>query len=143
MNLGCGTGHPSFVMSARRFANQVLAQIELCTNTSKYPIGVYVLPKHLDEKVARLQLQKLNAELTAADRHTGALHRRGPGRARTSRSTTATDGRAGHGRPFAAGRCRALDGKATAAKQRQTGGARRCIRHEVRSRTGSRGGPGW
>jgi adenosylhomocysteinase len=63
VNLGCGTGHPSYVMSSS-FANQVLAQIELFTNTSKYPVGVYVLPKHLDEKVARLQLQKLNAELT-------------------------------------------------------------------------------
>ncbi len=63
VNLGCGTGHPSYVMSSS-FANQVLAQIELYTNTTKYPVGVYVLPKHLDEKVARLQLKKLNAELT-------------------------------------------------------------------------------
>lgn len=63
VNLGCGTGHPSFVMSSS-FANQTIAQIELFTNTSKYPIGVYTLPKHLDEKVARLQLKKLNAELT-------------------------------------------------------------------------------
>ena len=63
VNLGCGTGHPSYVMSSS-FANQVIAQIELYTNPSKYPIGVYVLPKHLDEKVARLQLKKLNANLT-------------------------------------------------------------------------------
>ena len=63
VNLGCGTGHPSYVMSSS-FANQVLAQIELFTNTSKYPVGVYVLPKHLDEKVARLQLSKLGAQLT-------------------------------------------------------------------------------
>jgi adenosylhomocysteinase len=63
VNLGCGTGHPSYVMSSS-FANQTLAQIELYTNTAKYPIGVYVLPKHLDEKVARLQLAKLNAHLT-------------------------------------------------------------------------------
>jgi adenosylhomocysteinase len=63
VNLGCGTGHPSYVMSSS-FANQTLAQIELYTNTAKYPIGVYVLPKHLDEKVARLQLKKLAAELT-------------------------------------------------------------------------------
>src|SRR6202041_3688504 len=63
VNLGWGTGHPSYVMSSS-FANQVLAQIELFTNTPKYPIGGYVLPKHLDEKVARLQLAKLNAELT-------------------------------------------------------------------------------
>ena len=63
VNLGCGTGHPSYVMSSS-FANQVLAQIELFANTKKYPIGVYVLPKHLDEKVARLQLSKLGAQLT-------------------------------------------------------------------------------
>ncbi|MGP8166167.1 MAG: adenosylhomocysteinase [Steroidobacteraceae bacterium] len=63
VNLGCGTGHPSYVMSSS-FANQVLAQIELYTQTAKYPVGVYVLPKHLDEKVARLQLSKLGAELT-------------------------------------------------------------------------------
>jgi adenosylhomocysteinase len=63
VNLGCGTGHPSYVMSSS-FANQVLAQIELFTNPGKYPIGVYVLPKHLDEKVARLQLKKLRAPLT-------------------------------------------------------------------------------
>ena len=63
VNLGCGTGHPSYVMSSS-FANQTIAQIELYTNTAKYPVGVYTLPKHLDEKVARLQLKKLNAELT-------------------------------------------------------------------------------
>src|SRR5271165_3683500 len=63
VNLGCATGHPSYVMSSS-FANQVIAQIELFSHTAKYPIGVYVLPKHLDEKVARLQLKKLNAELT-------------------------------------------------------------------------------
>jgi adenosylhomocysteinase len=63
VNLGCGTGHPSYVMSSS-FANQTIAQIEIWTNPGKYPIGVYVLPKHLDEKVARLQLKKLNAQLT-------------------------------------------------------------------------------
>jgi adenosylhomocysteinase len=63
VNLACGTGHPSYVMGSS-FANQTLAQIELYTNTAKYPIGVHVLPKHLDEKVARLQLKKLSAELT-------------------------------------------------------------------------------
>ena len=67
VNLGCGTGHPSYVMSSS-FANQVMAQIELWTdakeNGGKYPVGVYVLPKHLDEKVARLQLSKLGAKLT-------------------------------------------------------------------------------
>jgi adenosylhomocysteinase len=63
VNLGCGTGHPSYVMSSS-FANQVLAQIELHTNREQYPIGVYVLPKVLDEKVARLQLAKLGVTLT-------------------------------------------------------------------------------
>ena len=67
VNLGCGTGHPSYVMSSS-FANQVMAQIELWTDAQsgagKYPVGVYVLPKHLDEKVARLQLSKLGATLT-------------------------------------------------------------------------------
>ena len=63
VNLGCATGHPSYVMSSS-FANQVLAQIELFVNTAKYPVGVYLLPKVLDEKVARLQLTRLNAELS-------------------------------------------------------------------------------
>ena len=67
VNLGCGTGHPSYVMSSS-FANQVMAQIELWrdarSGAGKYPVGVYVLPKHLDEKVARLQLSKLGAMLT-------------------------------------------------------------------------------
>ncbi len=67
VNLGCGTGHPSYVMSSS-FANQVMAQIELWSDAQssagKYPVGVYVLPKHLDEKVARLQLSKLGAMLT-------------------------------------------------------------------------------
>src|SRR3984893_15032231 len=63
VNLGCGTGHPSYVMSSS-FANQTIAQVELFMHPGKYPIGVYVLPKHLDEKVARLQLRKLNVELS-------------------------------------------------------------------------------
>ncbi|MES2236183.1 MAG: adenosylhomocysteinase [Pseudomonadota bacterium] len=63
VNLGCGTGHPSYVMSSS-FANQTIAQIELFTRNADYPVGVYTLPKHLDEKVARLQLKKLNAQLT-------------------------------------------------------------------------------
>jgi adenosylhomocysteinase len=63
VNLGCGTGHPSYVMSSS-FANQTIAQIELFSHADRYPLGVHVLPKHLDEKVARLQLKKLNAELT-------------------------------------------------------------------------------
>src|SRR3569833_1144640 len=63
VNLGCGTGHPSYVMSSS-FANQPIAQIELFTNTKAFPVGVYTLPKQLVEKVARLQLKKLNAQLT-------------------------------------------------------------------------------
>ena len=67
VNLGCGTGHPSYVMSSS-FTNQVMAQIELWSDakesSGRYPVGVYVLPKHLDEKVARLQLSKLGAQLT-------------------------------------------------------------------------------
>ena len=67
VNLGCGTGHPSYVMSSS-FANQTIAQIELWTESQKgsgkYPVGVYTLPKHLDEKVARLQLKKLNSQLS-------------------------------------------------------------------------------
>ena len=64
VNLGCATGHPSYVMSSS-FANQTIAQIELFTHADFYEQGkVYVLPKHLDEKVARLQLKTLNAQLT-------------------------------------------------------------------------------
>jgi adenosylhomocysteinase len=62
VNLGCATGHPSFVMS-NSFTNQTLAQIELYTQPGKYPVGVYTLPKQLDEKVARLHLGHLNARL--------------------------------------------------------------------------------
>jgi adenosylhomocysteinase len=63
VNLGCGTGHPSFVMSTS-FTNQVLAQLELWQHAEKYNVGVHVLPKHLDEMVARLHLQKLGVTLT-------------------------------------------------------------------------------
>ena len=63
VNLGCATGHPSFVMSAS-FTNQVLAQLELYTNHGRYENKVYVLPKHLDEKVAALHLAKLGVHLT-------------------------------------------------------------------------------
>jgi adenosylhomocysteinase len=84
VNLGCATGHPSYVMSSS-FTNQVMAQIELWGDAQaggkKYPIGVYVLPKHLDEKVARLQLKKLDAMLTELSdkqaRYIG-VHVRGP-----------------------------------------------------------------
>ena len=63
MNLGCATGHPSFVMSSS-FTNQVLAQIELFTRNAQYNNEVHVLPKHLDEKVAALHLDKLGVKLT-------------------------------------------------------------------------------
>ena len=63
VNLGCATGHPSFVMSCS-FSNQVIAQIELFNHPENYPLGVYVLPKHLDEKVARLHLEALGVRLT-------------------------------------------------------------------------------
>ena len=62
MNLGCATGHPSFVMS-NSFTNQTLAQLELWTNSASYENQVYTLPKHLDEKVARLHLAKIGVEL--------------------------------------------------------------------------------
>ena len=63
LNLGNATGHPSFVMS-NSFTNQVIAQVELFTKTDEYPVGVYVLPKYLDEKVARLHLDALGVRLT-------------------------------------------------------------------------------
>jgi adenosylhomocysteinase len=63
VNLGCATGHPRFVMS-NSFSNQVLAQIELWQNQNKYENKVYFLPKHLDERVARLHLKKIGANLT-------------------------------------------------------------------------------
>jgi adenosylhomocysteinase len=63
LNLGNATGHPSFVMS-NSFSNQTIAQIELYTKTDQYPLGVYTLPKHLDEKVARLHLDALGVRLT-------------------------------------------------------------------------------
>jgi adenosylhomocysteinase len=63
LNLGNATGHPSFVMS-NSFTNQVIAQIELFTKTDEYPLGVHTLPKHLDEKVARLHLDALGVKLT-------------------------------------------------------------------------------
>ncbi|MFH1475948.1 MAG: adenosylhomocysteinase [Verrucomicrobiota bacterium] len=80
VNLGCATGHPSFVMS-NSFTNQVLAQIELFTHSGKYPIGVFVLPKNLDEKVARLHLGKLGVRLETLSRKQAAylgLNRQGP-----------------------------------------------------------------
>ena len=75
LNLGCATGHPSFVMS-NSFTNQTIAQIELFTKTADYPLGVYVLPKILDEKVARLHLDALGVRLTELSHGAGRLHRR-------------------------------------------------------------------
>ena len=75
LNLGNATGHPSFVMS-NSFTNQTIAQIELCTKNDEYEKQVYVLPKHLDEKVARLHLDALGVKLTAAAAGPGRLHRR-------------------------------------------------------------------
>jgi adenosylhomocysteinase len=80
MNLGCATGHPSFVMS-NSFTNQVIAQIELFTKLEEYPIGVYTLPKHLDEKVARLHLDALGVKLTELTKEQAAyigVHVEGP-----------------------------------------------------------------
>ena len=88
LNLGNATGHPSFVMSAS-FTNQVLAQIELFTKGGQYENKVYMLPKHLDEKVARLHLDKLGAQLTHAVRRSRPPISASRRRARSSRSTTA------------------------------------------------------
>ncbi|MEO3871276.1 adenosylhomocysteinase [Nonomuraea sp. B12E4] len=80
MNLGCATGHPSFVMS-NSFTNQVIAQIELFSKTADYPIDVYTLPKHLDEKVARLHLDALGVKLTELTKEQAAyigVHVEGP-----------------------------------------------------------------
>ncbi len=85
LNLGNATGHPSFVMSAS-FTNQVLAQIELFTKGEKYKNQVYVLPKHLDEKVARLHLAKLGVKLTELSEEQAAyigVDRTGPVQAGT------------------------------------------------------------
>ena len=90
LNLGCATGHPSFVMS-NSFTNQVIAQIELFTHTDFYERKVYTLPKHLDEEVARLHLDKLGVKLTHAHRGAGRLPRHPGRRARTSPTTTATE----------------------------------------------------
>ncbi len=75
LNLGNATGHPSFVMS-NSFSNQTIAQIELFTKNDEYEKRVYVLPKHLDEKVARLHLDALGVQAHDADRRAGRVHRR-------------------------------------------------------------------
>ena len=90
MNLGNATGHPSFVMS-NSFTNQVLAQIELFTKPEDYPVGVYVLPKHLDEEVARLHLDALGVQLTELSERAGRATSASRSRAPTSRTTTGTE----------------------------------------------------
>jgi adenosylhomocysteinase len=88
VNLGCATGHPSFVMS-NSFSNQVLAQLDLWKNRDTYKVGVYVLSKQLDEEVARLHLQKIGVKLTKlSDRKPSISACRS--KARISRSTIAT-----------------------------------------------------
>lgn len=89
LNLGNATGHPSFVMS-NSFSNQVMAQIEVFTKTADYEKQVYVLPKHLDEKVARLHLDALGVKLTELSKEQAEYLAWTPP-ARTSRTTTATD----------------------------------------------------
>jgi adenosylhomocysteinase len=85
VNLGCATGHPSFVMSAS-FTNQVLAQIELWTNHRNYENRVYLLPKHLDEKVSALHLEKLGVKLTTLSPAQGRLSRPPPLRSLQTRA---------------------------------------------------------
>ena len=80
VNLGCATGHPSFVMS-NSFANQTLAQLDLWKNRDAYKPGVYTLPKKLDEEVARLHLEKIGVKLTTLFREAGRLSGRSVGRA--------------------------------------------------------------
>ena len=91
VNLGCATGHPSFVMSSS-FTNQTLAQIELYANTEKYPLGVYVLPKHLDEKVASLHLEKLGVKLEKLSEDSRPTTSACRSAARTRPTTTVIDG---------------------------------------------------
>ena len=80
VNLGCATGHPSFVMS-NSFANQTLAQLDLWANKDTYKVGVYVLPKKLDEEVARLHLEKIGVKLTTLSEEAGRVSGRAGGRA--------------------------------------------------------------
>ena len=80
VNLGCATGHPSFVMS-NSFANQTLAQLDLWKNKDTYKVGVYTLPKKLDEEVARLHLEKIGVKLTKLTPEAGGVSRRAGGRA--------------------------------------------------------------
>ena len=85
VNLGCATGHPSFVMS-NSFANQTLAQLDLWKNKDTYKVGVYTLPKKLDEEVARLHLEKIGVKLTTLDGQAGRIPGRSGGRAVQARA---------------------------------------------------------
>ena len=124
VNLGCGTGHPSYVMSSS-LREPDLAQIELFTHNDKYPVGVYVLPKKLDEHVARLQLKKLNAMLSRAHRHAGEIHRRFEERSVQDRSLSLLDQRV-------LMTAKILDGKAVAAKETsEVGGESRRLHFQV------------
>ena len=134
LNLGCATGHPSFVMS-NSFTNQVIAQIELFTHTDFYERKVYMLPKHLDEKVARLHLDKLGVKLTVLTEEQADVHRRagrGPVQARPLplliryRSLGSLHGRSVRVRP-----CRT--------ERAGCGRHRGRERHRVRARVGVRG----
>ena len=116
LNLGNATGHPSFVMSMS-FTNQVLAQIELFTRTEQYPLGVYVLPKLLDERVARLHLDALGVKLTPAQPKTRPTTSASRSRAPTSPRTTATESSSlAFGELLRAGWCARSGGRATACR---------------------------
>ena len=132
LNLGCATGHPSFVMS-NSFTNQVIAQIELFTHTDFYERKVYTLPKHLDEKVARLHLDKLGVKLTTLTEEQAdyiGVPVDGP----SSPTTTATDGYCGaiagglHGRALRSGRCRISTGGSRSSRAARAGSASRSRR---------------
>ena len=141
VNLGNAMGHPSFVMSAS-FTNQTLAQIELWTNPKKYEKKVYTLPKHLDEKVARLHLAKIGVKLTKMSRQAGDLYRRTdrwPVQA-GSLPVLSIDERSWAGqKPVRRGRCRSVIPTFGAPMQRSGGGLAtpdRSCRHRRRRCTG-------
>ena len=135
VNLGCGTGHPSYVMSSS-FANQTIAQIELFTNTKAYPVGVYTLPKHLDEKVARLQLRKLNAVADRAHRRPGEVHRRAEERALQGRALSLLVGSA-HGPRLRPGSPGSRCSSPTAPSRRRSPRFHRCSSGRSISRSSS------
>ncbi len=133
LNLGCATGHPSFVMSAS-FTNQVLAQLELHNRAEAYDKQVYMLPKDLDEEVARLHLDHLRVQLTDADRRPGRVPRRVAGRALQARAlpllADERPGRCAQHRPGG----RQMARTAAAARARRSSGS--CARSSSSSGTG-------